>query len=140
MKKNSSSTTVHSSEIWDVRSKWLSREMLQNLLYFIYTKTQSSFSFFQFVFLYFFPNKCPGLHRIRAFVRGSMKWKMQPKFSYTYLYKIWQILKRFDGTFHWAQTLKLGGVVMSLQSIFKSAEVEVFLNLRLFRCYQGIFR
>ena len=26
------------------------------------------------------------------------------------IYKIWQILKRFAGTFHQAQTLKLGGV------------------------------
>ena len=26
------------------------------------------------------------------------------------IYKIWQILKRFAGTFHRAQTLKLGGV------------------------------
>ena len=28
------------------------------------------------------------------------------------IYKIWQILKRFVGTFHRAQTLKLGGVTM----------------------------
>ena len=27
------------------------------------------------------------------------------------IYKIWQILKRFAGTFRQAQTLKLGGVV-----------------------------
>ena len=27
-------------------------------------------------------------------------------------YKIWQILKRFTGTFRRAQTLKLGGVTM----------------------------
>ena len=32
-------------------------------------------------------------------------------FSYRYLYKIWQILKCFSGTFHRAQTLKLGGVI-----------------------------
>ena len=28
-----------------------------------------------------------------------------------HIYKIWQILKRFDGTFRRAQTLKLGGVL-----------------------------
>ena len=28
-----------------------------------------------------------------------------------HIYKIWQILKRFAGTFRQAQTLKLGGVV-----------------------------
>ena len=27
------------------------------------------------------------------------------------IYKIWQILKRFAGTFRQAQTLKLGGVI-----------------------------
>ena len=42
----SDQTTCHSSEIQNVRSNYLSREMLQNLLYFIYTKTQScSFQF-----------------------------------------------------------------------------------------------
>ena len=49
-------------------------EMLQNLPFFIYTKTQSCF--FRF-----------------------------------HIYKIWQILKRFTGTFHRAQTLKLWGVI-----------------------------
>ena len=29
---------------------------------------------------------------------------------FVYLYKMWQILKRFAGTFRRAQTLKLGGV------------------------------
>ena len=32
-----------------------------------------------------------------------------------HIYKIWQILKRFAGTFRRAQTLKLGGVVMDLE-------------------------
>ena len=31
------------------------------------------------------------------------------------VYKIWQILKRFAGTFCRAQTLKLGGVILYLQ-------------------------
>ena len=30
------------------------------------------------------------------------------------IYKIWQILKRFAGTFRRAQTLKLGGVVVHM--------------------------
>ena len=29
-----------------------------------------------------------------------------------HIYKIWQILKRFDGTFRRAQILKLGGVLV----------------------------
>ena len=33
---------------------------------------------------------------------------------FVYLYKIWQILKCFGGTFHRAQTLKLGGVNLVL--------------------------
>ena len=32
--------------------------------------------------------------------------------GFVYLHKIWQILKRFDGTFRRAQTLKLAGVVV----------------------------
>ena len=31
-----------------------------------------------------------------------------------HIYKIWQILKPFDGTFHQAQTPKLRGVVLQL--------------------------
>ena len=27
------------------------------------------------------------------------------------IYKIWQILKHFIGTFRWAQTMKIGGVM-----------------------------
>ena len=37
------------------------------------------------------------------------KWKKQ-LWGFVYIYKIWQILKRFAGTFGRAQTLKLGGV------------------------------
>ena len=33
------------------------------------------------------------------------------------LYEIWQLLKHFAGTFRQAQTLKLGGVLVGLESI-----------------------
>ena len=82
-----------------------SSEMLQNLPYFIYTKTQSCF--FRFLFratLYFPPNECPGLCQHRP---GRQKKQLR---VFVYTYKIWQILKHFAGTFHRAQTLKLEGV------------------------------
>ena len=33
------------------------------------------------------------------------------------IYKIWQILKRFAGTFHPAQTLKFGGVTLQVYGL-----------------------
>ena len=36
------------------------------------------------------------------------------KSNFVFSYIIWQILKRFDRTFRWAQTLKLGGVLHSI--------------------------
>ena len=41
------------------------------------------------------------------------------------IYKIWQILKHFAGTFRQAQTLKLGGVSLYGLSSFNDAFVEV---------------
>ena len=41
-----------------------------------------------------------------------MKQKMKKATLGFRVYKIWQILKHFAGTFHQAQTLKLGGVTM----------------------------
>ena len=41
---------------------------------------------------------------------SSLKWKMEKATLGFRIYKIWKILKRFAGTFRWAQTLKLGGV------------------------------
>ena len=41
-------------------------------------------------------------------MQSSTKWKKTTLCFH--IYKIWQILKRFAGTFHRAQTLKLGGV------------------------------
>ena len=38
------------------------------------------------------------------------------------IYKIWQILKRFAGTFHRAQNLKLGGVKQ------KQAAAEAYIG------------
>ena len=40
------------------------------------------------------------------------------------IYKIWQILKHFAGTFRRAQTLKLGGVVLDLVVIERSSKVN----------------
>ena len=41
------------------------------------------------------------------------------------LYKIWQNLKRFAGTFHQAQTLKLGGVrSQPINSIFVTVQSD----------------
>ena len=41
---------------------------------------------------------------------STQKWKMEKATLSFRIYKILQILKRFAGTFHRAQTLKLGGV------------------------------
>ena len=41
----------------------------------------------------------------------SMKLKMEKATLGFRIYKTWQILKRFAGTFGRAQTLKLGGVI-----------------------------
>ena len=63
-----------------------SSETLQNLLYFMHTKTQSCFLHFSFrASLFFFPNECPGLcrHRPGTFigeknkVAGNEKWKKE---------------------------------------------------------------
>ena len=35
----------------------------------------------------------------------------KPTLGLRSIYEIWQILKRFAGTFHQAQTMKLGGVL-----------------------------
>ena len=53
----------HSSEIRGFSLMKWPDETLQNLPYFIYTKTQSCF--FHFVLLYFPPNECPVLFRLR---------------------------------------------------------------------------
>ena len=53
-----SSLIIHSSEIRGLCWMKCLSEILQNLPYFIYMKTQSCF--FHFILLYFFPNECPG--------------------------------------------------------------------------------
>ena len=63
------------------------------------------------------PNECPGLCRHRPGHSLGKKIKLhEMKNDKNYLGfripKIWQILKRFTGTFRRAQTLKLGGVTM----------------------------
>ena len=68
---------MHTSEIRGFcLMKWPSSETLQNLLFFIYlnTKAQSGFFHFLFVLLYFL--------------------------GFRILYKIYQILKHFAGSFH----------------------------------------
>ena len=42
-------------------------------------------------------------------IARNEKWKKQ-LWDFVYMYKIWQILKCFAGTFSQAKTLKLGGV------------------------------
>ena len=68
-----------------------------------------AFSVFHFVLLCFSPNECPVLcwHREKKIKKHEMK---NGKSYFGFLCKTWQILKRFARTFHWAQTLKLGGV------------------------------
>ena len=54
----------------------------------------------------FLPNECPGLCKkikLHEMKNGKRNFRF-------FIYKIWQILKRFTGTFRRAQTLKLGGV------------------------------
>ena len=49
-------------------------ERLQNLLYFMYKKTQVVFFVCNLMQLYFFPYECPGLCRhTRAFIREKVK-------------------------------------------------------------------
>ena len=43
-----------------------------------------------------------------------------------HIYKTWQILKRFTGTFYRAQTLILGGVYIKYIIIFKKLSTIVF--------------
>ena len=68
--------------------------------YFKHTKPQSCFFHFSFRATLFFP-------LINALVYADKIERATLGFC---MYKIWQILKRFAGTFHRAQTLKLGGV------------------------------
>ena len=67
---------LHSSQFQGLYFTKSSNETLQNVPYFIYTKTKSCFFHFS--------------------CRATLL--------------MWQILKRFAGTFRQAQTLKLGGV------------------------------
>ena len=48
------------------------------------------------------------------------------------IYKIWQILKRFAGTFHRAQTLKLGGVCSAGISYYHLLNMQNELNVSSF--------
>ena len=49
-----------------------------------------------------------------------MKWKMEKATFGFCIYKLWQILKHFAGNFCWAQTLKLGWVILHMsQNIYK---------------------
>ena len=86
----------HSSEIRDLcLMKWHG-EMLQNLTYFIYTKTQSCFFHFSFRATLFFPNECPGLW---AFIsKQNEKWK---KTTCIFRFqKYGKFLKHFAMSFH----------------------------------------
>ena len=121
-----------------------SSETLQNLPYFINTKTQIVFSIWNemkngknnFGFSYIYIYKIWQLLKCFA---GTFRraWTLKlyiynynihenPKLFFPFfisngknnlgfrIYKIWQIWKRFAGTFHWAQTLKLWGVKLEL--------------------------
>ena len=46
------------------------------------------------------------------------KWKKQ--LWVFHIYKIWQILKHFTGTFRWAQTLNLGGVLTMTYAVLRN--------------------
>ena len=53
------------------------------------------------------------------------------------IYKIWQILKRFAGTFRQAQTLKLGGVSLSTKkgaNFVVGAQIKSFSIRRPYQC------
>ena len=49
------------------------------------------------------------------------------------VYKIWQILKRFAGTFRQAQTLKLGGVILLSIGKYKKSYSAAHLLTTFFR-------
>ena len=74
-------------------------------------KPKVAFSVFHFVLFYFFPSWVPRSMSTltRAFIREKNKVALNEKLKkqlwvFVYLYKIWQILKRFAGTFCRAQT------------------------------------
>ena len=72
---------------------------------YLYTKRKPkvAFSIFHFVLLYFFPV-------MNALINIDIELTVGKETLGFHNYKIWQILKRFTGTFCRAQTLKLGGV------------------------------
>ena len=74
-------------------------EMLQNLPYFIYTKTQSCFVHFSFRATLFFPLMNALVYLTRALIREKNKVALG---FHIYNYKICQILKHFARAFHQA--------------------------------------
>ena len=82
-------------------------EMLQNLPYFWNTKTHIVFFRFSFRATYFILSLMNAQVYVGTTnkVAQNEKWKKQIwVFVYMPIYKIYQILKRFAGTFRWAQT------------------------------------
>ena len=103
-------TIFHSSQFQGLCLTKNSSETLQNLPYFIHTKTWSCFFCFSFC-----ATLCFSLMNALVYDdidEGSCtKCKTEKATSGFHMYKIWQILKRFAGIFRQAQTLKLGGVI-----------------------------
>ena len=96
------SCRVHSSEIRGLYLMKCPRETLQNLLYFIYTKTQSCFSHFSFHATLFFPLIYTLIYvdidQVIQFIRGKNKvvWNEKQKkqlwgFVYIKYGKFWSI-------------------------------------------------
>ena len=89
-------------------------------IFYIYKKkTKLLFPFFiscYIIFLLmnalFYVDIDKGIHQVKTknIKQHEMKNGKNQLLFFVYLYRIWQILKHFAGTFHRAQTLKLGGV------------------------------
>ena len=90
---------VHSSEIRGLCLMKCPSKTLQNLLYFIHTKTQSCFFHFSFRATLFFPLMnalCLCRNRPRHSLGEKIKLHEMKKATLGFrMYKIWQILKRF---------------------------------------------
>ena len=65
-------------------------------------------------------------------VTRNEKRKKKTALVFVYTYKIWQILKRFAGTFRQAQTLKLGRIMTksAFSSYFTKKKISFKLSIK----------
>ena len=113
--------TLHSSEIRGLRSTRCSSETLQNLLYFMYKKTQVVFFVFHFLQIYFFPYECPGLStESRAFIREEVKFTDYNIREASTLHLVFRMRGSYGNYMLWAQsfTSLLADLRLDINSFF----------------------